>query len=109
MNESTDSPNIFENNEDWKGLAISEGTPEYYKISIFSLVGDTTVDSATDLTTYINNTNLTVLQETLISTEDSKPASSFIMSQKSGHDIDYIIMIEIYDNQGNLCDYIIDE
>lgn len=60
LNESTASPNIFENNQDWKGLTISEGTPDSYKISIFSLVGDTTVDSATDLSSYVNNSNLTV-------------------------------------------------
>jgi hypothetical protein len=60
LNESSTSPNIFENNQDFKGLAISQGTPETYRISIYSIVGDDTIDSTTNLSTYVNNTNLTV-------------------------------------------------
>jgi len=109
LGESLDAPNMFENNQDWKGLAISEGTPESYQISIFGLVGEQVIDSTTDLKSLIENSNLTVLEESLTSTKNIKPVSQFKMSQKSGHDIEYIIMIEIYDNQGKLCDYISDE
>jgi len=92
----------FERNFDRKQQAISEGRPSYYILSFYDMMS--LEDSLDNLEDLVKNSELTKLNFTVNASE-----STVEIQQKSGNELSQILMVQVFDNENNLADYVDNE
>ena len=109
LNPVANDTSVFINNSDSKGQAIDAAKLSAYTFSFYDIIVAINDDDEENLESWVSNSSLTTLAASFnVSTADDS-LENFTVSHKSGHVLDQILVIEIYDQNGLLADYIDDE
>jgi len=103
---SMNPPNTYTDNTDANQLQISDGKPTYFKFSFYDILTETPETLTTNYFEWIENPNITSLA---YSFKLSETPSDLTLFHKSGHSLKQIILVEVYDNNDRIADYINNE
>jgi len=115
--------NTFKDNSDPFGISVSDSEPSYYRFSFYKMLTDKKIKSDEELYELMENSSLTVisffirlhiihlqrLEYTFNTSGLSENPPEFLIKQKSGHDLAYILLVEIFDTDDQLANYITNE